>query len=1134
MARRLVFNFYQCEILEAKSQLRGNNQGRINTNYYERQQLLFGAVMLAATALPGHSASISGTILYEGIQSGPVHVLAAQTLPGNKALQLDGSSFVSVSSLTDLSGSELTVQYWFKGNSVQSAVRQQNAGYLVVGWNKLHILSSDGGTAGISAGNAITDGKWHHVIMTWKQGTKGGFASYLDGKLVDQRDSANTPIPNIDAPVNFGAFNGAGEFAVGLLDEIAIWRKSFTAEEVRAGWNKKLTGKETGLVGYWPFDDSTANDLSANARNGELGGNAAIVDAGVPGLGAGLAEVGLPQPGAFTLTGLPSGAGYAVFAFRDSNTNGVADAGEPAGSYAGNSFDLTADKTGVDVTLTEPPRFTLQPEPARTKVGGAASLRAQAIGSAPLSYQWRKDGVGVSDGARITGSKTSEITIASAQAGDSGVYTVVVANPVGAISSDPAALDVISGGAAISGRLAYSGGKTGKVYVTAAQKRSGNKVLALDGQGDYAITTLTDLSGSELSIQYWFKGSVSQSAVRQQSGGFIVSTWNGLHILSNDRSVDGIDAGKTVNDGNWHQVTVTWKQGTKGGFASYLDGKLVASRDSADVPIPNHNAQVYFGAFNGAGEYAKGSLDEIRIWRKSLSVSEIGLNWRASLTGNEDGLAGYWNFDDGVGADLSPAANNAELAGDAVIQADDIPGMGTSYTESFAGPGAYTIPTIPSGNGYQITAFMDLDGNRRQDAGEPLGAYSGNPFNLASDKTGVDIQLLDPPVFVQPLVSVLASPGSTVSFEAKVEGTAPLSYQWQKNGVDLTESAKISGARTAVLKITSVALDDEGAYRLTASNAVGTAVNSAALVVAASIGDRLIGHWKFDETSGDAAADGTGKCGPAVLSGYAGDDSQWITGKIGGALRFGGPAVSQYARVADYPKPVSTMSLSVWVWADSRSTWASIVKNWGGSQSGQFHFGLDAESGQLSDYLTMSGGGSASARETVPMPLGSWEHVAFVCDGVAMRLYHNGAEVGSSAYDGTLVAPSMASLGIGVKLDDAGEAPGSPAGYWHGKMDDLGIWGRALTPGEIYGIYQAGQAGKDLTQAVQSSPDVRLAYTVSAAGITLTWPASPSGFILESGPKVPSSTWSAVNGVVGNSVTVQPMDGMRFFRLRKP
>jgi len=33
---------------------------------------------------------------------------------------------------------------------------------------------------------------------------------------------------------------------------------------------KPLTGKEKGLVGYWTFDDATANDLTANQTHGTL------------------------------------------------------------------------------------------------------------------------------------------------------------------------------------------------------------------------------------------------------------------------------------------------------------------------------------------------------------------------------------------------------------------------------------------------------------------------------------------------------------------------------------------------------------------------------------------------------------------------------------------------------------------------------------------------------------------------------------------------------------------------------------------------------------------------------------------------------------------------------------------------
>ncbi|MCZ7639964.1 MAG: hypothetical protein M5U12_30295 [Verrucomicrobia bacterium] len=247
----------------------------------------------------------------------------------------------------------------------------------------------------------------------------------------------------------------------------------------------------------------------------------------------------------------------------------------------------------------------------------------------------------------------------------------------------------------IAGNITYGGAQAGPILVTAGQRRTGNQVLRLDGNGDFAVTPAMDVSGAELTVQYWFRGSVSQSAVRQQSGGWIVSTWNGLHILSNDGGVSGISAGANLTDGQWHHVAFTWTQGTPGGFASYLDGQLVAQRDSTVTPIPNHNAPFYFGAFGGTGEFATGELDEISIWRRALSGPEIAAGQRASLTGNEDGLAGYWNFDDGTGTDLSPNGNQAELNGDAVIVPVDIAAMGSAYTEAIANPGPYEIAHIP-------------------------------------------------------------------------------------------------------------------------------------------------------------------------------------------------------------------------------------------------------------------------------------------------------------------------------------------------------------------------------------------------------------------------------------------------------
>ena len=81
----------------------------------------------------------------------------------------------------------------------------------------------------------------------------------LTVSLSSRRDS-DSEISFLDAPVYFGAFNGVGEFMEGQLDEIAIWERSLTHEEIGNAWNQPLDGSEEGLLGLWKFDDGTAKD----------------------------------------------------------------------------------------------------------------------------------------------------------------------------------------------------------------------------------------------------------------------------------------------------------------------------------------------------------------------------------------------------------------------------------------------------------------------------------------------------------------------------------------------------------------------------------------------------------------------------------------------------------------------------------------------------------------------------------------------------------------------------------------------------------------------------------------------------------------------------------------------------------
>jgi 2',3'-cyclic-nucleotide 2'-phosphodiesterase (5'-nucleotidase family) len=80
-------------------------------------------------------------------------------------------------------------------------------------------------------------------------------------------------------------------------------------------------------------------------------------------------------------------------------------------------------------------------------VGTTTSFSVTAIGTGPLTCQWRKNGVNLADGvqssgATISGTTTTDLTIANVQMSDGGGYTVVVTNSYGSVTSSVAALTV--------------------------------------------------------------------------------------------------------------------------------------------------------------------------------------------------------------------------------------------------------------------------------------------------------------------------------------------------------------------------------------------------------------------------------------------------------------------------------------------------------------------------------------------------------------------------------------------------------------------------------------------------------------------------------------------------------------------
>lgn len=138
-----------------------------------------------------------------------------------------------------------------------------------------------------------------------------------------------------------------------------------------------------------------------------------------------------PQSGTF--------AGYTAFALSSTNaafiagTNAIDFIVENAGAgFTGLrvEFDLSNVKIppGTAPTITRHPA----PQTQEVAVGDSVTFTGAGSGSAPLTYQWRRNGVA------IPGQTNATVTLTNLGGADSGDYTLAVSNPAGTAVSDPA------------------------------------------------------------------------------------------------------------------------------------------------------------------------------------------------------------------------------------------------------------------------------------------------------------------------------------------------------------------------------------------------------------------------------------------------------------------------------------------------------------------------------------------------------------------------------------------------------------------------------------------------------------------------------------------------------------------------
>jgi hypothetical protein len=442
-------------------------------------------------------------------------------------------------------------------------------------------------------------------------------------------------------------------------------------------------------------------------------------------------------------------------------------------------------------------------------------------------------------------------------------------------------------------------------------------------------------------------------------------------------------------------------------------------------------------------------------------------------------------------------------------------------------------------------------------------------LNWSTATTGFDrgvainaIQLLinpppvaEPPQLVQGPQPTETLEGSTVVLNALATGEG-LTYQWRKDGQNLSDLGNVSGSQSEQLTISGFRPADTGFYSVVVQNAGGSIITEAVKVKVVSadrtIPGPLIAHFKFDETTGSSAANS----GSDAINATALIAPFWVAGKIGNAYEelsgVNGFIVTNYTKIQE------EVTVSAWVKLDPflGASDYQIVRNASGALGvaaplEQFEFDLDYNATDpLNPVMNLrariaAGPNITTVRETAAFPLDEWQHVAFTADGGQVRLYRNGQLVATGSYLDPINQPNVAWLSIGARMVDTagvidldpGAAPDEGAQSLVGQIDDLGIWLTAWPASVIQSIYDQGVAAtpQDLTTAVLPDlppppTDITLSVGLQTDGsIQISW--APAGGTLETTTNVGDpNSWTPVAGNP-NPHTVADPTGNAYFRV---
>lgn len=236
---------------------------------------------------------------------------APEPIPGN-ALKLNGNGDYASTQPLNLNTNNLTLSAWIKpegqqldwagilfcrGGNTTSGISLRDDNELRFHWNE--------GFWDVGTGLYLPDGYWSHVAMV-VQPKK--ITLYVNGNSWSLNDTFDPQ--GFNAPLDIGLDNCCERYFKGSIDEVKVWNKALTKQEIRAAMHPTSQNDAANLVAYYQFNETQGPILDKiGSAHAGISGNGQRVTSSAP-VGGGLSGEAVEKIGGVDFLGTQFSANY--------------------------------------------------------------------------------------------------------------------------------------------------------------------------------------------------------------------------------------------------------------------------------------------------------------------------------------------------------------------------------------------------------------------------------------------------------------------------------------------------------------------------------------------------------------------------------------------------------------------------------------------------------------------------------------------------------------------------------------------------------------------------------------------------------------------------------------------------------